>query len=361
MVDVAPKLLVISMSFHVPAALMPSAADGNGIVEGAGRARSDRLLARSSHSHLRRNEGAPIFPVMQDLLDRMSRCVRRHTDGIAWETPLPRVGLGTVACQSESVATVYKPMACLVLQGAKQVLIGDRVLRYDAASCFVASLELPATGCIVEATPGEPYVVASLALDRGALADLLAELPPAPESPPRGALAGFGVAAVTPELLAAWDRLLELLDTPGDISFLAPVREREVLYRLLQGGHGPMLRQIVAEDSRLSQIRRAIDFIRRNYNSPLPTRTLADIAGMSVPTFHRQFRAATAMSPLQFQKALRLQAARRLLATNADAARAAHAVGYESASQFSREYARAFGAPPSRDAQRLRGELVAAI
>ncbi len=122
-----------------------------------------------------------------------------------------------------------------------------------------------------------------------------------------------------------------------------------------------MLRQIVREDSRLSQVRRAIEWIRRHYDQPLRTGALAGIAGMSVPTFHRQFKAATAMSPLQFQKSLRLQAARRLLTTNADAARAAYAVGYESASQFSREYARAFGVPPSRDAERLRGELAVAI
>lgn len=298
---------------------------------------------------------------MKELLAHMSRRVLRHADGIRLETPVPRVGLATSGRQSASIPTVYQPIVCVVLQGAKQILIGDRVLRYDAASCFVSSLELPATGCIIEATPDAPYVVASLALDHGLLAELLAELPPAPAPPASASIAGFGVATVTPELLEAWDRLLALLDTPGDIPFLAATREREVLYRLLQSGHGAMLRQIAREDSRLSQVRRAIEWIRRHYDQTLRTETLAEIAGMSVPTFHRQFKAATAMSPLQFQKSLRLQAARRLLAAHADAARAAYAVGYESASQFSREYARAFGAPPSRDAERLRGEILVAI
>ncbi len=290
-------------------------------------------------------------PLDRDLLERMCRRIARHTDGMRQETPVPRVGIGIARQHSTPVTTLYEPMICVVLQGAKQVLIGDRVLHYGTGSCFVASLELPATGCVIEATRDEPYVVASLALDREALTDLLAELPPAPPTEPAP---GFAVEPVTTGLLEAWDHLLALLDTPEDVPFLAPSREREVLYRLLQGGHGPMLRQIGREDSRLSQVRRAIGWIRRHFDQTLRTETLAAIAGMSVPSFHRHFKAATAMSPLQYQKTLRLQAARRLLTTSTDAARTAYAVGYESASQFSREYARLFGAPPARDAERLR-------
>jgi AraC-like DNA-binding protein len=245
---------------------------------------------------------------------------------------------------------VYEPIICLVLQGAKEVLIGDQRLLYDASSCFVASLDLPVTGTVVEASRSRPYVVTSLALDRDTLASLLVDLPPDPIGPPS---AGFGVGRVTPELLEAWNRLLALLETPGDVPFLAAAREREVLYRLLQGEHGPMLRQVAREDSRLSQVRRAMELIRRNYDRKLPTEELAAVAGMSIPSFHRHFRAATAMSPLQYQKTLRLQAARRMLATSTEAARAGYAVGYESASQFSREYTRAFGTPPMRDSARL--------
>lgn len=291
------------------------------------------------------------YPVMQELLDRMCSRVLRHTDGMRLETPVPRVGLGVSHARSMPVMTLYEPMVCLVLQGAKQVLIGDRLLRYDAASCFVVSLDLPATGCVIEADADRPYVTAALSLDRGALAALLADLAPVATAEP---VSGFGVAPVTRELLEAWDHLLALLDAPDDVPFLAASREREVLYRLLQSAHGPMLRQIGRAESRLSQVRRAIDWIQRNFDQTLRTEMLADIAGMSVPSFHRHFKAATAMSPLQYQKTLRLQAARRLLATNADAARTAYAVGYESASQFSREYSRLFGIPPARDAVRLR-------
>ncbi len=288
---------------------------------------------------------------MQDLLDRMCRRIARHTDGMRLETPLPHVGIGVARQHSAPATTLYEPMVCVVLQGTKQVLIGNRMLRYGAGSCFIASLELPATGCVIEAARDEPYVVASLALDRDVLTSLLADLPPAPAA---GPASGFGVAPAPAEQLEAWDRLLALLDTPDDIPFLAPSRERELLYRLLQGAHGPLLRQAGRADSRVSQVRRAISWIRRNFEQTLRTETLAEIAGMSVPSFHRHFKAATAMSPLQYQKTLRLQAARRLLTTNTDAARAAYAVGYESASQFSREYARLFGTPPARDAERLR-------
>jgi AraC-like DNA-binding protein len=301
------------------------------------------------------------YSSMQELLDRMCRRVLRHTDGMRLETPVPRIILGVSRERSVPIMTLYKPMVCLVLQGAKQVLIGDRLLRYDAASCFLSSLELPATSCVIEAEADRPYVTAALALDRDVLGALLADLVPAAATEP---VSGFGVAPVTRELLEAWDHLLALLDAPGDVAFLAASREREVLYRLLQSAHGPRLRQIGREDSRLSQVRRAIDWIQRHFDQTLRTEKLAGIAGMSVPSFHRHFKAATAMSPLQFQKTLRLQAARRLLVTNSDAARTAYAVGYESASQFSREYSRLFGVPPARDAVLLRqgaGEIGPAI
>lgn len=246
---------------------------------------------------------------------------------------------------------IYEPMICIVLQGAKQLLVGDKIMRYDRATCFAASVNVPVTSCVIEAEADKPYVVVSLRIDQEILKQVLADAGPMPAS---DALQGYGVAPVTPELLEALDRLLMLLDTPEDIAFLAEAREREILYRVLRSGLGPMLRQMVREDSHLSQVRRTVDWIRQNFDQRLRTETLADLAGMSVPSFHRHFKAATAMSPLQYQKTIRLEAARRMLATNADAGRAAYAVGYESASQFSREYARQFGVPPGRDAVRLR-------
>ena len=290
--------------------------------------------------------------LMEEQLAILRAHVARHVDGWQCNTIVPGVALGFASQPSVPVATVYEPMVCLVLQGAKQVMIGDRMLRYDPASCFIASLEIPASGRIIEATPDKPFVAASLVLDRDVLTELIAELPPAPE----GQTAGFAVSKVTSEQLAAWIQLFALFDAPHDVAVLARSRKREIFYRLLQGPQGGVLRQIVRADSRLSQVRRAVAWIRSHYDATLRIETLAELAGMSVPSFHRHFKAATAMSPLQYQKTLRLQAARRLMIAEADAARAAYSVGYESASQFSREYARMFGAPPARDAERLRGD-----
>ena len=266
-------------------------------------------------------------------------------------TAIPRLALGVVEQPSRPMQALYEPMICLVLQGAKQVMIGDAVLRYDPACNFIASLELPVSGCVIKATPGRPYIGAALAIDRAVLADLLSTMPPSPE----GDTTGFAVTPVTADLLDAWAQFLALFDTPQDIPVLAPLRERELLYRLLRGPQGGVLRQIAREDSRLSRVRRAIHWIQAHFDQAMRVERLAELAGMSVPSVHRHFKAATAMSPLQYQKTLRLQAARRMLVASNDAGRAAYSVGYESASQFSREYARMFGAPPLRDAERLRG------
>lgn len=295
---------------------------------------------------------------MKERLESICAQVLRHAVSPYYETPVPRLVVATQCAPTSGVATVYEPVTCLILQGTKQVVIGDQLLRYDASSYFVASLDLPAVGRVVEASPDKPYVAAALRIDRSALADLIASMDPAGigHAPP-GDLAGFAVASVTEELVEAWAGLLSLLDRPGDVAMLAPLREREILYRLLQGPLGQQLCAIAQEDSRLSRVRRAILWMHEHYDGMLRTSALAEIAGMSVASFHRHFKAATAMSPLQFQKTLRLHAARRLLASGSEASRAAYSVGYESASQFSREYARAFGMPPSRDAERLRGAV----
>jgi AraC-like DNA-binding protein len=262
----------------------------------------------------------------------------------------PRAGIFIGHNKTPPSPGVFEPMICVVLQGAKQVLIGDRMLRYDRASYFVATLDLPAHGCIVEATPDQPYIGASMALNRDVLAQLLCEVP---ERTPAEAT-GFMVSAMTEELLAIWLRLLSLFDRPEEAAILGPLIERELLYRLLQGPQGAIMRQLAQSDSRLSRIRAAIGWIRQHFAAPLRIEALADIAGMSAASFHRHFKAATAMSPLQYQKALRLQEARRLLISHGDAAATAYRVGYESPSQFSREYARMFGNPPLRDAILLR-------
>lgn len=285
---------------------------------------------------------------MQDQLQSMCAIALRHPDA---RLSHPRAGIFVGHSTTPPSPGVFEPMVCVVLQGAKQVLIGDQLLRYDSASYFVATLDLPAQGCIVEATPGQPYIGASMALNRDVLAQLLCEVP----DRSAGEATGFMVSAMTEELLATWLRLLSLFDHPEETAILGPLIERELLYRLLQGPQGAVLRQLAQADSRLSRIRAAIGWIREHFAAPLRIEALAEIAGMSAASFHRHFKAATAMSPLQYQKALRLQEARRLLITHGDAAATAYRVGYESPSQFSREYARMFGNPPLRDAALLRG------
>jgi AraC-like DNA-binding protein len=294
---------------------------------------------------------------MQEQLGHLRALAAKHASGRLTMTAIPRVSINLGWHRTQPQPGLYTPMLCIVLQGAKEVMIGDRLLRYDPASYFVASVELPASGCVVQASPEAPYMSLSLALDSGSLAALLPDVPnpPRPETP----TAGFAVSAVTPQLLDPWLRLLRLLDTPEDIPVLAPLLEREILYRLLQGPQGGVLRQVACADSRLSQVRQAIGWIRDHYDQPLRIEALSELAGMSAASFHRHFKAATAMSPLQYQKSLRLQQARRLLVADPDASRAGYAVGYESASQFSREYARLFGVPPARDAVRLRGDVAA--
>lgn len=288
---------------------------------------------------------------MQSPLVPLRNLALRHARGPRTETPIPRVGIIISPQTTQLVSGVFQPMLCMVLQGAKEVTIGGHVLRYDTACYFIASLELPASGRVIEASPQHPYICVCLALDQDILAALLPEVPVRPETQSPA----FAVSPVTPALLDAWQRLLGLLDAPHDIAVLAPLFEREILYRLLQGPQGGALRQIVRSGSRLSQVRRAIAWIKEHYNEPMRIEALAELAGMSLASFHRHFKSATAMSSLQYQKSIRLQEARRLLIANQDASRAGFAVGYESASQFSREYARLFGAPPARDALRLRG------
>jgi AraC-like DNA-binding protein len=289
--------------------------------------------------------------LMLEQLSLLRALAARHAISRNRETAIPRVAIYRRCEPTQNSSGLFEPKLCLVLQGKKQIMIGNQVLYYDSANYFIASVELPATGRIIEASPAQPYLGLTLTLDWQNIAALMADIAESRDT----AGAGFCVSPVTPQLLDAWLRLMRLLDTPDDIPVLAPLCEREILYRLLQGPQGGVLRQIVKTDSRLSQIRRAAAWIRENFDQTLRIENLAALSGMSTASFHRHFKAATAMSPLQYQKMLRLQHARQMLIASGDATRAAYAVGYESASQFSREYARMFGAPPARDAQRLRG------
>lgn len=268
------------------------------------------------------------------------------------ETGIPRVAMVQGEIPEHMLAAVYDPMINLILQGSKTMTVGDRTLRYDPATYFVMSIELPAVGTVHPAASGEPYLALSLTLEPTILSTLLADLPK-----PSGhyeSEAGFSVAATTPALLDAWLRMLRLMDKPDDIAALAPVYEREILYRVLQGPHGWMLREIAAPDTAMARVSQAIQWIRRDFAEPIRVEALAQKATMSVSAFHRHFKAVTTLSPLQYQKRVRLLQARMLMvAGSKNVTNAAFEVGYESATQFSRDYARIFGLPPARDVERI--------
>lgn len=289
---------------------------------------------------------------MEDQLEELRALVAKAKNQRT-ETGIPRVAMVQGAIPEHELAAVYDPMVNLILQGSKSITIGDRTLHYDPATYFVMSIDLPATGVVRPAATGEPYLAVALTLEPAVVAALLADLPE-PGRKETGA-AGFSVAAVTPELMDAWIRMLRLMERPADIAALAPAYEREILYRVLQGPHGAMLRAIATPDTAMARVSLAIQWIRRDFAQPLRVDALADRAAMSVSAFHRHFKAVTALSPLQYQKRIRLLQARTLLVAEAKSVNAvAFDVGYESATQFSREYARLFGQAPSRDAARLR-------
>ena len=288
-----------------------------------------------------------------DSLKELCALIAQHCHERRTSTAIPRVGLVRSDTPTLPMGVVYQPMLYIVAQGAKQALLGDNIVEYAAGQYLVVSVDLPITGSVIQASPEAPYLALSLELDPAVLADMLLTLPGAAQDAP---LPGLAVSPVTPDLLDAAVRLLRLLGRPADIPMLAPLAEREILYRLLTGAQAPMLRQIALAHSRLAQVGRAIGWIRSHFAEPLRIDAVAQRANMSASTFHRHFKAVTAMSPLQYQKQIRLQEARRLLlAGQADAASIGFTVGYESPSQFSREYARMYGQPPLRDAVRLRG------
>lgn len=288
-------------------------------------------------------------------LSDLQQLIERFCSGGRTETPIPGVALMRSQATTTPIQGVYEPLLCVVAQGRKQVMLGDQSFDLALGGCMVVSVDLPVTGTVCEASAARPYLAFSLRLDPATIAELLlvlAEVPSDNDASPSTALI---VSTMDDALLDPIVRLLRLLEKPRDIPILASLIEREILYRLLQSGQGSMLRQIAMADSRLSQVGRAIDFIRRHHAQALRIEELAQVARMSVSSLHRHFKAVTTMSPLQYQKRIRLQEARRLLmAHQSDAASVGFSVGYESPSQFSREYRRMFGNPPARDAARLR-------
>jgi AraC-like DNA-binding protein len=288
---------------------------------------------------------------MNKSLDEL-RTLAANAENRRTETGIPRVAMVQGRIPEHMLAAVYDPMINLILQGSKTMTVGNHTLRYDPATYFVMSIDLPAVGSVHPAQTGEPYLALSLTLDPVVLSTLLSDLPK-PAGRHEHEL-GFSVSAVTPELMDAWLRMMRLMGDADAITALAPAYEREILFRVLQGPHGRMLREIAAPDTAMARINMAIQWIRRDFAEPIRVESLAQRAAMSVSAFHRHFKAVTTLSPLQYQKRVRLLQARMLMvASGRSVTAAAFEVGYESATQFSRDYARVFGLPPAKDAGRI--------
>ena len=287
-----------------------------------------------------------------DLADLIARHTQREGVHVS---RIPRLDLVRISGATGPVHSMHEKAVVFVAQGRKRVVIGESIFTNAADQFLVVSAEVPVIGEVTDATPAEPYLCMRLHLDVVVLRELIIEAQ-AEDDVALGPSLGLALGTVTPELLTAVTRLVALLDAPRDIRVLAPMAEREILYRLLLSDQAARLLQIARPHSKLSQVNKAIDFIKRNFDKALRMSDVANKAGMSLSALNQHFKAATAMSPLQYQKHVRLQAARRLIFSEAlDAASAAHRVGYESPSQFSREYRRLFGAPPIRDLEMRAG------
>lgn len=283
---------------------------------------------------------------LSDLAIVIARQWRTH----GRETPLDGLVLTRADTPSGVIRSVYRPSFCVVAQGAKTTMLGQASFRYAAGQGLLASLDLPVTARITQASSAEPYLALSLTIEPETVASLVSEHGNAPDLP----FAPLRVTQLAPELCDPLVRLLTLLDSPSDLAALAPLIRREITWRLLGGPLGATLRQIGAVDGNAARIGRVTAFIRHHYAEALRVADLARLAHMSAPSLHRHFKAVTTMTPLQFQKQVRLHEARRRLVGAESVAGVGYAIGYESASQFSRDYRRLFGVSPGRDVVTMR-------
>lgn len=279
--------------------------------------------------------------------------IARWTTGVnRFDTPIRGLALHRWETPTEQTSYMLAPSICLIGQGRKRLILGEETFVYDAHRFLITSVELPVITQIIEASSDKPYLGLTMDIDLKVIAQLMlgSDMPGGPSKD----RLGVAVGKVSPPLLDAFQRLLDLLAHPQDIPALAPLVQQEIFYRLLVGEQGPRLRLIASAGNHGYQIARAIDWLKNNFDKPLRVDDLATKAGLSTSAFHSHFRSVTAMSPLQFQKRMRLNEARRLmLMEHVDASTAAFKVGYESPSQFSREYSRLFGDSPMRDIKNL--------
>ncbi|HTN42759.1 MAG TPA: AraC family transcriptional regulator [Nitrospiria bacterium] len=293
---------------------------------------------------------------METALDALGRSIARFSskNDPRTETAVPGLSLYRREEPSEPTSAMYDPCICMAAQGAKRAVLGNDAYVYDAQHYLITSINLPTVVQILQASPEKPYLGMVLKLDLRKLAELMVDST-LPRAETQRSSRAMAIGKVTLPLLTAFQRLIGLLDEPKDIPILSPIIQREIFYRLLVGDQGARLRQMASRGSQSHQIARAINWLKGNFTKPLRIDDLSTQVNMSPSTFHHHFRAVTAMSPLQYQKWLRLNEARRLMLTERqDAATAGFQVGYESPSQFSREYNRLFGAPPLRDITNLR-------
>lgn len=297
---------------------------------------------------------------MSEPLKELARLIASHTptEGVQ-STEIPGLRLMRSVRPSERMHTVSTPSLCIVAQGAKTATLGEESYRYDPATYLVTAVELPVVGTIVEASPQAPYLSVQLALNASDVLDIAHGRTALPEiADAAQTVRGIFVNATTPPLLEGLLRLLRLLDQPEDIPILAPLMMKEIVYRVLQGEQGAFIQQFAVAGSHANGIAKAIRRIRDHYAEQISIASLAEEAGLSASALHKHFKKVTSLSPLQYQKMVRLQEARRLLLTETlGAAEAGYQVGYESPTQFTREYVRLFGRPPMSDVKHVRGTL----
>ncbi len=300
--------------------------------------------------------------ISADKLNELCRLVEKFSNGDGIHaTAVPGMKCIRASAPGERMPTLYNPSMCLIVQGRKQVMAEEEIFHYGPGQFLAVSVDLPLVGQVLEASDARPYLCLQIDLDAHLLSELLAQLESAhtiKNATTRGVFVGDLDAATQDAML----RLALLLETPADIAMLAPVVLREIHYRLLRGKHGQAIVQMALAGSNMQKISEVIRVMKTNLALPVRIDALAEIVHMSPSSFYAHFKAITAMSPLQYHKRMRLTEARQIMFTeHADAASTAYRVGYESASQFSREYSRMFGAPPLRDVDALRSERAAAV
>ncbi|MDX1803400.1 MAG: AraC family transcriptional regulator [Alcanivorax sp.] len=303
-----------------------------------------------------------------DIAATLADSVSRHASqaGEANPTALSGVQLFRSQVPSSCVSSVYDPSLVFIIQGSKSIQLGDRQIVYGPRTYLASSVHLPVLGQVIDASEEHPYLAMKITVDPQQVSDLLLELGDklnhfGPETPGPEITCGLCIARMDDAMGSALARLLGLLDKPEDIPVLAPLAFREILYRALIGEMGARMRKFATADSQANRISKVIAVLKNRYTEPLRVRDLADQVNMSESSLFHSFKQVTRMSPLQFQKKLRLHEARRLMLTEGlEAATASYRVGYESPSHFSREYSRLFGAPPRTDVNRLRGEQLVA-